>query len=277
MRKHRILEQLYNKEQGNNEIGIVWLGQNGFLIKSKSCVFFFDPCLSDFAEQWTYGWKNEHIRMSAIPIQPKEIVGVDYILCTHDHVDHIDPFTIPIVALRNKETKFVTPKIAKQRMLSLFIEESNLILLKGEDYIELPDIKIHAIPAAHSKLEYDSVNGFHFLSYIVDVDGITLFHAGDTIPYEGQTSYFKDFQVDIAMLPINGSQPPELEFEPNFSIKEAIHFAKEIGAKTLIPMHYDMYTLNTANIAEFVKLAEGNIKYRVAQNGIPFSINTAEN
>ena len=277
MRKHRILEQLYNKEPGNNEIGIVWLGQNGFLIKSKSCVFFFDPCLSDFAEQWTYGWKNEHIRMSAIPIQPKEIVGVDYILCTHDHVDHIDPFTIPIVALRNKETKFVTPKVAKQRMLSLFVEESNLILLKGEDFIELPDIKIHAIPAAHSKPEYESANGFHFLSYIVEVDDITIFHAGDTIPYEGQTGYFKDFQVDIAMLPINGSQPPELEFEPNFSIVEAIHFAKEIEAKTLIPMHYDMYTLNTANIADFVKLAEGNIKYRVAQNGIPFSINVAEN
>ncbi len=272
MNKHPILEQLYNKELGKKEIGIVWLGQNGFLLKSKSCVFFFDPYLSDFAEQWTYGWKNEHIRMSAIQIQPKEIYGVDYVLCTHDHVDHIDPFTIPIVALRNKETKFVSPKVAKQRMLSLFVEESNLILLKGEDYIELPDIKIHAIPAAHSKLEYDKENGYHFLSYIIEVDGLTIFHAGDTIPYEGQTSYFKDFHVDIAMLPINGCQPPELEFEPNFNINEAIKFAKEIGARTLIPMHYDMFTLNTANIVEFVKLAEGNINYNVAQNGIPFSI-----
>lgn len=272
MRNHPILEQLYNKELVEKEIGIVWLGQNGFLIRSKSCVFFFDPYLSDFAEQWTYGWKNEHVRMSAIPIQPKEIYGVDYVLCTHDHVDHIDPFTIPIVALRNKETKFVSPKVAKQRMLSLFVEESSLILLKGEDCIDLPEIKIHAIPAAHSKLEYDKVNGFHFLSYIVEVDGVTIFHAGDTVPYKGQTGYFKDIQVDIAMLPINGYQPPELEFEPNFSINEAIKFAKEIGAKTLIPMHYDMYTLNTANIAGFVQLAEGNINYSVAQIGIPFSI-----
>lgn len=272
--KHPILETLYNMELGEKEIGIVWLGQNGFLIKSKSCVFFFDPYLSDFAEQWTYGWKNEHIRMSSIPIKPKELYGVDYVLCTHDHVDHIDPFTIPIVALRNAETKFVAPKVAEQRMLSLFVEKSNLILLKGEDNIELPNIKVHAIPAAHSELKSDEENGFHFLSYIVEVDGVTIFHAGDTVPYEGQTSYFKDFDVDVAFLPINGYQPPELEFEPNFSISEAIDFANQINAKTLIPMHYDMYTLNTANIGEFVNTANGKVNYKVAQNGIPFKISS---
>jgi L-ascorbate metabolism protein UlaG (beta-lactamase superfamily) len=272
MRKHPILNQLYGMELKEKEIGIVWLGQNGFLIKSRHCVFFFDPYLSDFAEQWTYGWKNEHVRMSAIPIQPKELYGIDYVLCTHDHVDHIDPFTIPIIALRNPETKFVSPKATKQRMESLFVDESNLFLLKGEDSIELPEIKIHAIPAAHSKLASDKENGFHFLSYIVEVDGVTIFHAGDTVPYEGQTDYFKDFSIDIALLPINGYQPPELEFEPNFSIKEAIDFAKEIKAKKVIPMHYDMYTLNTANIADFVTQAEENINYTIAQNGIPFKL-----
>lgn len=272
MRKHPILERLYSMELKNKEIGIVWLGQNGFLIKSKSCIFLFDPYLSDFAEQWTYGWKNEHVRMSAIPIEPKELYGIDYVLCSHDHVDHIDPFTIPIIALRNSEVKFISPKVARQRMLSLFVEKSNLFLLKGEDFIDLPNIKIHAIPAAHSKLDSDTENGFHFLSYMVEVDGITIFHAGDTVPYQGQTDYFKDFSVDIALLPINGYQPPELEFDPNFSINEAIDFAKEINAKKVIPMHYDMYTLNTANIAEFVTQAENNINYIVAQNGIPFKI-----
>jgi L-ascorbate metabolism protein UlaG (beta-lactamase superfamily) len=272
MRKHPILETLYNMELGDKEIGIVWLGQNGFLIKSKNCVFLFDPYLSDFAEQWTFGWKNEHIRMSSIPIKPKELYGIDYVLCTHDHVDHIDPFTIPIVALRNAETKFVAPKVAKQRMLSLFVEESNLLLLKGEDKIELPNIKVHAIPAAHSELKSDEENGFHFLSYLVEVDGVTIFHAGDTVPYEGQTSYFKDFDVDVALLPVNAYQPPELEFQPNFTISEAIDFANQINAKTLIPMHYDMYTLNTVNIGEFVNQANGKVNYKVAQTGIPFKI-----
>jgi L-ascorbate metabolism protein UlaG (beta-lactamase superfamily) len=272
MRKHPVLEKFHAMELGEKELAIVWTGQNGFLVKSRNCVVYFDPYLSDFAEQWTYGWENEHVRMAAIPFQPKELYGVDYVLCSHDHVDHIDPYTIPIVALRNPDTRFVSPLVAKQRMQSFFVQEKNLILLKGEDNFELPNIKIHAIPAAHSKLTHDEDNGFHFLSYIVEIDGITIFHAGDTVPYDKQTGYFENFEVDIAFLPINGYQAPELDFEPNFSIDEAIRFAKSIHAKTVVPMHYDMYTLNTANIADFVEKANGIIDYKVAQNGVPFKI-----
>ncbi|MBC8181048.1 MBL fold metallo-hydrolase [candidate division KSB1 bacterium] len=270
MREHPILKQLYSYTPEKRQLAIVWLGQNGFLIKSKSCVFFIDPYLSDFAEQWTYGWKNEHVRMSSIPIQPKELYEIDYVLCTHDHVDHIDPFTIPIISLRNPETKFIAPQVARMRMLGLFVGESNLYLMRGEDKVEFNNLKIHAIPAAHSKLTYDENNGYHFLSYIIEVDDLTIFHAGDTILYKDQTDYLKNFSIDLAFLPINGRQSEELEFEPNFTIEEAIDFAKNIDVKMVIPMHYDMYTLNTANVADFITQSEGKINYKIAQIGIPF-------
>ena len=43
MRKHPILKELFGFEIKQNEVAIVWLGQNGFLIKSKSGVFFSIP------------------------------------------------------------------------------------------------------------------------------------------------------------------------------------------------------------------------------------------
>ena len=272
MREHPILKTLYNFKSRESQLGIVWLGQNGFLIKSENCVILIDPYLSDFAEQWTYGWDNEHIRMTNIPIQPKELHGINYVLCTHDHVDHIDPFTIPIIALRNPDTKFVAPQVAEKRMIGLYVDQKNLFLLRGEDHLEFDQLKVHAIPAAHSKLTFDENNGYHFLSYIIEVDGLTIFHAGDTILYEGQIDYFKNFSIDLAFLPINGKQPDELNFEPNFTIEEAISFARNIDAKIVIPMHYDMFTLNTANIADFVIQAEGKIDFKIAQIGVPFLI-----
>ena len=274
MREHPILKKLYSYRLQNRQLGIVWLGQNGFLIKSKSCVFLLDPYLSDFAEQWTYGCENEHIRMANIPIQPKELYGIDYVFCTHDHVDHIDPFTIPIIALRNHKTQFVAPQAAQTRMLGLFVNENNLHLLRGEDFVEFAQLKVHAIPAAHKKVVYDEKNGYHFLSFIIEVDGLTLFHAGDTVPFAGQTDYLKNFCIDLAFLPINGRQPEKLKFEPNFSIEEAITFANVIQAKMVIPMHYDMYTLNTANVVDFILQAHGKLNYKVAQLGVPFLLSS---
>ncbi len=270
MRKNPILDQLYGFDLKPGQLGIVWLGQNGFLIRNRNCVFLIDPYLSDFAEQWTYGWKNEHIRMSAIPIQAKELFDIDYVLCTHDHVDHIDPFSIPIIALRNPGTTFIAPKAAHIRMLGLYVEESRLCLMKGEDNQAFDHLNVHAIPAAHSELKYDDKNGYHFLSYIIEVDGKTIFHAGDTILFDEQAGYLKDFSIDLAFLPINGRQPKDLEFEPNFTIEESINFARTVKAKTVIPMHYDMYTLNTANVADYVSLAAGKLNYKVAQIGVPF-------
>jgi L-ascorbate metabolism protein UlaG (beta-lactamase superfamily) len=270
LRVHPILKKLYSFKPDPGQLGLVWLGQNGFLLKTASAVIAVDPYLSDFAEQWTYGWKNEHIRMSAVPIQPKELFGIDLVLCTHDHVDHIDPFTIPILALRNPETRFITPKIARTRMLGLFVNERNLYLMKGKDTLTLNGITVHAIPASHSKLTRDRVNGYHFLSYIIEADGLTIFHAGDTIPYRTQINYLKKFKIDLAFLPINGRKPAKFELEPNFTIDEAIDLAVNLQAKMVIPMHYDTYTLNTANIADFVIGAESRINYRVAQIGLPF-------
>ena len=56
----------------------------------------------------------------------------------------------------------------------------------------------------------------------------------------------------------------------DFTIEESIIFARTIKAKTVIPMHYDMYTLNTANVADFVSQAQGKLNYKIAQIGVPF-------
>jgi L-ascorbate 6-phosphate lactonase len=272
MRKNPVLEKFLNFAPRTRQLAILWLGQSGFLLKSSSAVLLIDPYLSDFAEQWTYGWPNEHIRMSAIPLQPKELHGINYVLCTHDHVDHIDPFTIPIIALRNSQTKFIVPRVARIRMLGLFVNEKNLHLLRGEDQLDLNEVSVHAIPAAHSNLTFDQENGYHFLSYIIKTGDLTIFHAGDSILYDKQVEYLRRFSIDLAFLPINGQQLPELAFEPNFSITEAIQLAGSIKARMVIPMHYDMYTLNTANIADFVEQAHGHINFKIAQIGMPFML-----
>ena len=269
MRQHPILQKFYAIPLDGHRLAIMWLGQNGFLVRSHDVVLLFDPYLSDFAGQWTSGWPIEHIRMHSIPVPPQDVYGVHYVFCSHDHVDHIDPFTIPIIAVRNPETFFVAPKSAELRMKGLYVQENQLLLLQGNDSIDLPPIRVHAIPAAHAHLDYRDESGYPYLSYVVEFSGRTIFHAGDTVPYDGQVDYLAPFHIDLAFLPINGRKDPALNMEPNFSINEAIDFARKIKTKCVIPMHYDMYTINTANIADFVRQAHGRINYKVTQLAIP--------
>ena len=98
-------------------------------------------------------------------------------------------------------------------------------IVKPGDSIELEDIRIEAVPA------YNVDKNFHpkekgWLGFVVELEGVRVYHAGDTdfIPE------MKDFQVDIALLPVSGIYV--------MTAAEAVEAARAIKPKIAIPMHY---------------------------------------
>jgi L-ascorbate metabolism protein UlaG (beta-lactamase superfamily) len=72
--------------------------------------------------------------------------------------------------------------------------------------------------------------------------------------------------VDIAILPINGKIG-------NMNGRDAAHLANDIGAKIVIPCHYDMFEFNTADpdeqfVPECEKIGQ---PYRVLKLGERFT------
>ena len=95
---------------------------------------------------------------------------------------------------------------------------------------------------------------------------MTLYHSGDTIIYEGLAERLRRFDIDIAFLPINGTDArrDQLGVPPNMNMYEAVALAQQVGARLLIPHHYDMFTFNTADVAEFERVAqEAGQPYRI--------------
>ena len=75
------------------------------------------------------------------------------------------------------------------------------------------------------------------------------------------------FQIDVALLPING-RAPERRVAGNLNAAEAVQLAKDIHAKIVFPCHYDMFTFNTADPQDFVTGAEQRRQaYCVLENG----------
>jgi L-ascorbate 6-phosphate lactonase len=252
---------------------IWWIGQEGFIFKSRRQIIYIDPYLSSYAEEITRGKSNEHMRIKAAPMKPEDVNNADMVLCTHDHADHIDPEGIPIIAAASPRAHFVVPECARETMREFGIDDERIHTMKGDDELHVKGINIHAVPAKHEEFDKDPQKGYPYLSYVINIDGISVFHAGDTIPYNGQVERVKQHRIDLAFLPINGRDELRHKFDlaGNFTCEEAVRFAIAIKAGLIIPMHYDMFTINTADINEFCRIADKhNLRYQIMEHGGSF-------
>ena len=101
-------------------------------------------------------------------------------------------------------------------------------------------------------MERDAQGQAKFLGYVLQFGGWSLYHSGDTLRYDGMAEKLRPFSIDVALLPING-RAPERRVPGNLSGPEAAELAHDIGAKLVIPCHYDMFEFNTASPEEFVE------------------------
>jgi L-ascorbate metabolism protein UlaG (beta-lactamase superfamily) len=126
------------------------------------------------------------------------------------------------------------------------------IRLGALNAVQIGPWEIHALPAAHEALDTDKDGRPIYLGFVVRVGPWTLYHSGDTILFPGMAELLKPFRVDVALLPING-RAPERRVAGNLWGREAAQLAAAIGARCVIPCHYEMFEFNTASPAEFVE------------------------
>lgn len=104
---------------------------------------------------------------------------------------------------------------------------------------------LHAADAYTFGHEYSEAQ-YRFLGYVVELDGVRVYHAGDTVMFDGLIEAVRELAPHVALLPINGRDyfREGQDIVGNLNAREAARLAVEIGANLLIPMHYDMFAGN---------------------------------
>jgi L-ascorbate metabolism protein UlaG (beta-lactamase superfamily) len=100
----------------------------------------------------------------------------------------------------------------------------------------------HGVPAKHNEIERDENGNCKFMGYVIEFGEWKIYHSGDTLEFDNMVEILKPFNVDVALLPINGNDPSR-GVAGNLNIKEAAELGKTIGAKIVVPCHYDMLLL----------------------------------
>ena len=85
-----------------------------------------------------------------------------------------------------------------------------------------------------------------------------IYHSGDTVPYEGLQEELQRYQIQLALLPVNGRDELRRSkgIPGNFTLEEALDLCQRVGIAVLIAHHFGMFAFNTVNPELIVQAAE---------------------
>lgn len=175
---------------------IIWLGHDSFIIKGSKKLIYIDP----------YQISTNNSKYKA-----------DIILLTHDHYDHTS--VEDVNKIKSDTTVIVGPADSVAKF------KGNTKTIIPNQKIKLDDIELQAVPAYNTNKKFHPKSN-NWVGYIITVDGIKVYHAGDT----DRIPEMKNITTDIALLPVSGTYVMTAE--------EAVEAALDINPKIAIPMHY---------------------------------------
>ncbi|MFJ5761479.1 MBL fold metallo-hydrolase [Neobacillus sp. NPDC093182] len=248
-----LLKEINDTRIYDDAISFWNLGQAGILIKGREedGLICIDPYLLNSIEQ--VNPETEFKRAYHPVLSPVMLENADAILITHEHDDHLDFATLREVGQNSENPIFVVPAPLVSKVQSE-TGNKNIVAAKGNESFQIKGFQITPVPAAHTSYQVDLEGNHLFLGYCLEVNGVRLFHSGDTIVTQELIEKVKEFKPHVVFLPINGGDyfRSSREIVGNMNFREAVEFSIAAGADLIIPIHYDLFPNNRDNPAYFV-------------------------
>jgi L-ascorbate 6-phosphate lactonase len=245
----RLIEEMNQTSVLEGMLAVWFLGQESVVIKGGDTILYVDPYVSDLLEV-QYG----AVRTYPAPFTPQAITNAEFCLITHEHEDHLDAGTLSVMARNSPNTTYMAPAYCRKMLEDLGVRSQQIINARTGEWWSRGNLRIKPVPAAHEQLEEHPELGHRYVGYIIQLNGVTLYHAGDTTIYPGMVELLKAEIIDLGMLPINGRDAfrNAKGLVGNMDYREAGELASAAGFDTVIPLHYDVFAANSERPGYFV-------------------------
>jgi L-ascorbate 6-phosphate lactonase len=228
---------------------LTWYGQAGFRLAAGGDVVLIDLFVSE----------RDSRRYPPVA-DAKDVAGATLVLCTHEHIDHMDTGFLKQFCEHNQAAPIVVPAPATDIAVQAGLDKNRLTGAEPGKERTFGHVVVHPVTALHGvgggqPVAYEFLDG-RFLGYGIDIGGIRFFHAGDGLVYPELAPALKNLAPDVLMLPINGRDHmrESAGLVGNMNEAEAAWLAAEVNPAYVIPMHYEMFTTNRGDVGRFAAL-----------------------
>ena len=203
-----------------------YLGHSAFEFTVKDKSILVDP---NIAGNEKYNWHERNITD---------------ILLTHAHSDHLGQ----AIEIAKEKDATVTAVAELARYCSAQGCMTREVNIGGWIHYDWGNAIF--LPAFHSSSLPDGSYAGMPASILFDIEKMRIYHAGDTCLNSEMKLVKELYRPSIAMIPIGGTYTMDVE--------HAALAAQWIGARTVIPIHYNTFPSIDADIKKFIRLVQAS-------------------
>ncbi|MBX7256005.1 MAG: MBL fold metallo-hydrolase [Candidatus Hydrogenedentes bacterium] len=216
-------------------VALWWLAQAGFVFKNAAGkVIYVDPYLSNVVEK-AFGFK----RLSLAPIAAED-VRADWLVSSHEHLDHLDTDALPVIASNNPACRFAGTIACVPEYEKMGIMPDRRILLEAGACYELDGVKVHTARADHGDLSPTA------LSLLFDFGGVRVLYTADTALNIPLMQPLIDRKPDVLLTCINGRFG-------NLDAEQAAELTTLIAPRVVVPCHFWMFKEHNGDPESFIQ------------------------
>jgi L-ascorbate metabolism protein UlaG (beta-lactamase superfamily) len=217
-----------------------WLGHSSILISMENQRILIDPVLEERASPFSWiGPKRFH----PSPVTAEELPGVDVVLITHDHYDHLEKSTL--VSINEKVERFIVPLGIGELLEDWGINPTKITELDWWETYSSGSLKFHATPAVHyaSRGLFDA-NQRLWCSWSIVGKEKRAFISGDSGYFDG----FKNIgerlgPFDVTFLKIGAYNDKGTWRALHMTPEEAGQQCLDLRGQLLVPLHWATFDL----------------------------------